>query len=326
MKIDCQNHVMPDAYIDIFSQNPQSPRMIKDENNVVITLVNDRPTIRSNKASYNIERKLKVMDNAGIDISILSPNIPGPCMLAPELALKGAQIVNNYIAKVILKHPDRFAGIASLPWQNANEAIQEMDRAGDELGLCAVMLFSNIGGRPVDDADFEPIYAHAESKGLPIVIHPTFPSWGAAIKDYMMIPMVGFQLDSSLALLRLILGGVLERYPRLQILMPHVGGVLPYMIGRIDYQTEIMGRGREHITRAPSEHLKRLYLDTVSPSSQAIRYACDFSGADHLVFGTDDPWIDTQYYVDLIEGLNISDREKSLIFSENAKKLFNIGS
>jgi hypothetical protein len=105
MKIDCQSHVMPDAYIDIFAQNPQSPRMVREGKDQVITLVNDRPTLRSNEESYNIERKLKVMDGAGIDISILSPNIPGPCMLAPELALKGAQTINNFIGDVMRKHP-----------------------------------------------------------------------------------------------------------------------------------------------------------------------------------------------------------------------------
>lgn len=322
MKIDCQTHVMPDAYIDIFAQNPQSPRMEREGKDQVVILVNDRPTIRSNMESYNIQRKLKVMDDAGIDISVLSPNIPGPCMLAPELALKGAQTINNFIGDVMRKHPGRFAGIATLPWQNVDEAIKEMDRTQDELGLCAVMLFSNIGGRAVDETDFEPIYAHAESRDLPIVIHPTFPSWGGAIKDYMMIPIIGFQMDSSLALLRLILGGILERHPRLQILMPHAGGVLPYMIGRIDYMTEVMGRKPDYLSQAPSDYLKRVYLDTCLPSAQALQYALDFIGPEHMVLGTDHPWVEPELFVNLIEGMNISDQDKSLIFSGNASQLF----
>ena len=115
MKIDCQTHVMSDAYVDIFAQNPQSPRIVREGKDQVVILVNDRPTIRSHMESYNIERKLKVMDDAGIDISILSPNIPGPCMLAAELALKGAQTINNFMGDVMRKHPGRFAGIAALP-------------------------------------------------------------------------------------------------------------------------------------------------------------------------------------------------------------------
>lgn len=324
MRIDCQTHVFPRSYFSILSQNPQSPKIVEDGSDWVV-MIGDRPTLRMKAESFDIKRKIKTMDAAGIDLAILSPNIPGPCVLSPELALKGAQAINDDIAEMMQTYPGRFEGIAALPWQNAAEAIQEMDRARDELGFCSIMLFSNIGGRPVDDPDFEPIYAHAESGNFPIVIHPTFPSYGAAIRDYMMIPMMGFQVDSSFALLRLILGGILERHPRLKILMPHVGGVLPYVIDRIDYQTEVMDRGRENINRAPSQYLKRIYLDTVSPSAQAIKYAYDFSGVDHLLFGTDHPWINTQLYVDLIEGLDIPEEEKSMIFSENAKKLFAIG-
>ena len=325
MRIDCQTHVLPHSYISILVQNPQSPRVVEDGDDWVV-MIGDRPALRMQAENFDIQRKIKTMDAAGIDMALLSPNIPGPCALAPELALKGAQTINNDMAETIQKYPGRFAGIAALPWQNAAEAIQEIDRTRDELGFCAVMLFSNIGGRPVDDPDFEPIYAHAETKNLPIVIHPTFPSWGAAVRDYMMIPMMGFQVDSSFALLRLILGGILARHPHLKILMPHVGGVLPYVIDRIDYQTEVMGRGRDNITEAPSRYLKRVYMDTVSPSARAVKYAYDFAGVDHLLFGTDHPWIKTQLYVDLIEGLDIPEAEKALIFSENAKKLFGLGS
>ena len=324
MKIDCQTHVLPEAYIDVFSRNPQPPRIIKEGSDFIVTLAGDRPVIRGKIENYGIERKIKAMDDVGIDMSILSPNIPGPCMMAPELALRGAQIVNDFIAEAIQTYPDRFAGVASLPWQNADEAIGEMDRARDELNFRAVMLFSNIGGRHVDDPEFEPIYAHAESKGLPIIIHPTFPAWGAEIKDYMMIPMLGFQIDSSFALLRIILSGLLERHPDLQILMPHAGGVLPYMIGRVDYQTRMPGRTPEHISKPPSEYLKRVYLDTCSPSVQALQYAFDFSGPERMVLGTDHPWVDPQLMITLVEDMNISEQEKMLIFSGNAGTLLGI--
>lgn len=325
MIIDCQTHVMPDDYIDIFARNTESTRMKRDSSGKAAVIVNDRAVLQFDMSNYSINKKIKDMDKLGIDISVLSPNIPGPCMLSPELALEGAQALNNFTAEAILKHPDRFAGIACLPWQNPREAIEEMNRAADSLGLCAVMLFSNIGGCPVDALEFEPVLAHAEKKGLPIVIHPTFPAWGDAIRDYMMIPMIGFQMDSSLALLRLILGGTLERHPDLKIIMPHAGGVLPYMIGRIDYQTETMGRKPEQIVQAPSVYLKRVYLDTCSPSTEALKYACDFSGMDRIILGTDHPWVDPQVFFDIIDGMEISDEERELIYSTNAKKLFQIG-
>lgn len=323
MRIDCQTHVFPSAYIDIISQNPSSPQIVKKGNELTV-MINDRPTLKMEADRYSLDFKLKDMDRFGIDISILSPNIPSPCMLAPDLALKGAQVMNDYIGAAIKAHPDRYAGIACLAWHDVQASITEMDRAKDVLGLSAIMLFSHVGGRPVDDPEFEPIYAHAEARGLPIVLHPSMPTWGEAIKDYMMVPMIGFMVDNSFALLRLILSGILEKYPRLKILMPHIGGVLPYVIGRIDYQTEVMGRARERITKPPSEYLQDIFYDTVSPSPQAIKYAYDSFGAGKLLFGTDHPWVDTQMFVKIIEEMEIPPAEKEQIFSGNAMDFFGL--
>ena len=323
MRIDCQSHVFPSAYLDILARNPQLPRVERDGNEFIVTY-GDIQQFRLRQEMYDPRRKLQDMDKAGIDLSILSTNMPGPCMLVPELALEGARAINDSLAEMVHHHPDRFAALASLPWQEPDSAAREMDRVQDELGFCGIVLYSHIGGRPVDDPAFEPLYARAEAKSLPIVLHPTVPVWGETIKDYWMIPMIGLQVDTSFALLRLLLGGVMERHPRLQIVMPHVGGVLPYMMGRIDHQTEAMGRGREHITQSPSQYMRRVYLDTVSPSAQALRYAYEFSGAEHLVFGTDHPWIDPQLFVELIAGMDISTEEREQIFAGNARALFNL--
>ena len=323
MRIDCQSHVFPQSYIEILAQNPHPPQVVPRGDESLITY-GDVQQFRLRAEKYDPKTKLEDMNRAGIDISVISTNIPGPCMLAPELALKGAQALNNFIADVIARYPGRFAGLASLPWQNPDDAITEMDRAKEELDFRGVMLYSHIGGRPVDQPEFAPVYAHAEAKRLPIVLHPTVPTWGEAIKDHWMIPMMGLQVDTSFALLRLILSGILERHPRLQVVMPHVGGVLPYMIGRIDHQTEVMGRGRENITQPPSEYLRRIYLDLVSPSEQALQYAYQFSGPDRLVFGTDHPWVEPQIFINLIEGMDISAHAKAKIFGTNAKTLFKL--
>ena len=356
MRIDCQSHIFPRAYIDVLAQNPYPPQIelrrtawgsangsacsetsiedgrsgskmpnmsdVQQANEFVITY-GDIQQFQLREEMYLPKRKLQDMDRAGIDMALISTNIPGPCMLAPHLAIKGARAINDAIAKMIQQHPDRFAGLASLPWQDVDATIDEIDRVHN-LGFCGVMLYSHIGGRPVDDPVFDPIYEHVQAKKLPIVLHPTVPTWGEAIKEHSMIPMMGLQVDTSFALLRLILGGVLERYPRLKVVMPHVGGVLPYMMGRIEHQTEVMGRGREHIKQPPSAYMSGIYLDTVSPSAQALRYAYEFSGPEHLVFGTDHPWVDPQLFVTLVEEMDIPDSEKTQIFGSNALELFGL--
>ncbi len=322
MRIDCQSHIFPDAYTEILAQNPYPPQVIRRGSDAVVTY-GDVQTFRLQDAAYDPKQKLKDMDEAGVDMALLSTNIPPPCMLIPELGRKGAQAINDAIAALVDTYPDRFAGLACLPWQNPDEAITEMDRV-KPLGFRGIMLYSHIGGKPVDAPQFEQVYAHAETLQIPIVMHPTVPTWGEAIKDHWMIGMMGLQVDNSFALLRLILSGILERHPNLQIVMPHVGGILPYMSGRLDHQTEVLGRARENITQPPSAYLRRIYLDTVSPSVQSLQYAYEYSGGDRLLFGTDHPWVDMPRFVRLIEEMSISEADKAKILGKNAIELFDL--
>ena len=127
MRIDCQSHIFPNAYIEILAQNPHPPRVIRSGSEAVVTY-GDVQTFRLQDEAYDPKRKLKDMDAAGVDMALLSTNIPPPCMLAPELGNEGAQAINDAIAGLVDTHPDRFSGLACLPWQNPDEAITEMDR------------------------------------------------------------------------------------------------------------------------------------------------------------------------------------------------------
>jgi len=285
----------------------------------------DVQSFRLRTEVYSIERKIRDMDAAGIDVSVLSVNMPGPELLAPEVGIAGARACNDFLAELTQQYPDRFVGLACLPWQHIPTALEEMDRAINELDLRGVMLYSHIGEGPVDAPAYDPVYQRAEKLGVPVVLHPCVPPWAEEIKDYSMIPMVGLMVDHSFAMLRLILGGVMERYPRLKVVQPHCGGVLPYLWGRIRNQTEVMGRGMEHITEPPTAYYQRVYLDTVSPSPLALRYAYDFAGADRLIFGSDHPWVSINTLATLVEEMDIPDEDKAKILGSNAQTLFRIG-
>jgi predicted TIM-barrel fold metal-dependent hydrolase len=324
MRIDCQSHVFPAEYAELLARNPRPPQAIPQDNGYAITY-GDVQKFLLRQEVYDIDRKIRDMDVAGVDVSILSVNMPGPERLVPELRIAGAKACNNFVAEAIQKHPGRFAGLACLPWQDVSEALAEVDRAVNDLGLCGIILYSHIEGGPVDAPVYEPIYQRAEEQEMPIVLHPTVPTWGEYIKDYSMIPMVGLMVDHSFAMLRLILSGVLERYPKLQVVQPHAGGILPYLWGRIRNQTEVMGRGVENITQPPSVYYQRVYLDMVSPSALAMRFAYDFAGPDRLLFGSDHPWVDIRNFIELIEKMDISQKDKAKIFSLNAQRVFKIG-
>ena len=191
MRIDCQSHIFPRAYIDVLAQNPHPPQIellgtarensdrtdVQHGDEFVITY-GDVQQFRLQEEMYLPKRKLQDMDRVGIDMALISTNIPGPCMLAPDLAIKGAQAINDTIAEMIQQHPDRFSGLASLPWQDVNATIDEMNRAHN-LGFCGVMLYSHIGGRPVDDPAFDPIYRHAQGKGAADCFASDSPNMGS---------------------------------------------------------------------------------------------------------------------------------------------------
>ena len=325
MRIDCQTHVFPAEYAEVLVRNPHPPQAIVQGDEYLITY-GEVQSFRLKSDAYSIERKLRDMDAAGIDVSVLSVNMPGPELLVPEVGIAGARACNDFLAEVTHKHRDRFVGLACLPWQDVPAALKEIDRAINELGLRGVMLYSHIGDGPVDGPAYDPIYARAEELGVPVVLHPCVPGWAEEIKDYSMITMVGLMVDHSFAMMRLILGGILERHPRLKVVQPHCGGILPYLWGRIRHQTEVMGRGMEHIPQPPGAYYhQQVYLDTVSPSPLALRYAYDFAGADRLLFGSDHPWVDISSLVQLVEGMDIPEEDRAKIFASNAQTLFQIG-
>lgn len=323
IRIDCQSHVFPKAYAEILCENSGFVTTQKSDGGYFVSY-GDVQKFTLNLGKYDPAPKIKDMDSAGIDVSVLSVNIPGPELLQPELGIEGARVCNDYVAELCETYSGRFVGLASLPLQDMSAALEEFERAINTLGLRGIILFSHVNGKPLDAKEFEPLYERAEKQRIPLVLHPTVPTWSEVIKDYSMIPMLGLMVDTSIAMLRLILSGILERYPNLLIVHPHCGGVLPYLMPRIVEQTEVKGRGRDHITKSPAEYYQNVYMDIVSPSALAMQYVYDFSDADHLIFGSDHPWVKIEAILEHFNTLNISEKDKEKILGENACKLFRV--
>ncbi len=323
MRVDCQTHVFPKAYGELLLRNSTTVRTVKQADAYVVSY-GALQTFTLSPDAYDPVRKIRDMDAAGIDAGVLTINIPGPELLTPELGVKGARICNDYLADLVTRYPGRFVGLATLPLQDMPAAMTEYRRAIHDLGLRGVFLFSHIAGKPLDAPDFAPLYAAAERDGVPLVLHPTVPTWADVVKDYSMIPMIGLMMDTSIAMLRLILSGTLERHPDLLVVHPHCGGVLPYLMPRVEEQTEGKRRGREHIRKPPGEYYRNVYLDLVSPSAQAMQYVYEFSRPDRLLFGSDHPWVKIETILDHFERLAIPTAHKAMILGENACRLFRI--
>jgi predicted TIM-barrel fold metal-dependent hydrolase len=319
--IDCQSHVYIPELLTFLEKRKSSP-MAYRRNGEMYVQVGEWPLqLRPNHTS--IEAKLAMMDAEGIDVTVLSTNFPGPELLGSEGPAL-ARMMNDYIADVVRRYPDRFIGLAVLPTQDMDAALKEFHRAIEELHLNGLMLFSNQNGRFADEPEFLPLFETAERLGTPVVLHPTHPVTYEATRGYQMTTGLGWMFDTTIALARMILAGVLERHPTLKVVCPHVGGTLPYLIGRIDHQVCVLGRGGANITKPPSEYLRTVYLDTVSVMGLAIRYAYDFVGADRLLFATDHPWVAPELIRGEIRKLKLPAEDERKIFGENARRLFGI--
>ena len=233
-------------------------------------------------------------------------------------------MLNDFIADVVRRNPSRFFGLAVLPFNSAEAMLGELERCTGKLGLKGILLYSNLAGSFPDEPPFRPLFAEAEARGVPILLHPALPTTFEATKGYNMAAGLGLMFDTTIALSRLILAGVLEQHPRLKLVCPHVGGSLPYLIGRIDHQTMVLKRGAENIRKAPSEYLKQVWLDTVSPIALAIRYGYDFAGTDRLLYASDHPWVEPNLIINRIDSLKLPESDLAKIYLGNAKRLFSL--
>jgi predicted TIM-barrel fold metal-dependent hydrolase len=320
-RIDCQSHLFSEEFLRILEKRKTPPYVYRQNGDRYVVVNEWRRRILPKHTDVNA--KIADMDRNGIARAIISINDPGPELFGED-SVAMAVMLNDFIAATVKQHPRRFAGLAVLPFNSRDSMQREFERATDKLGLKGILLYSNLAGRFPDEQQFQPLFVEAERKGVPLLLHPAAPVTWDATKDYDMAAMLGLMFDTTISLCRLILSGTLERHPNLKLVCPHVGGALPYLIGRVDHQTMVLKRGAQHIRRAPSEYLKRVYFDTVSPIGLAIRYGYDFVGPDRMLYSSDHPWVDPAITIEQVKSIQLPKEHEARLFAGNARKLFRI--
>lgn len=328
MIIDIHNHFYAPKLLEAI-ENRQFNKNLwveRDAWDRKIIVQNGTRVVTLTEPMSNVDLRLKDMDSAGIDMQALSLSIPGVDFLKPEIGYEFAQLFNNEIAEICQRYPDHFVGIASVPLKNPEKAIQEIRRAVKELGMKGVCIGSNIDGRFIDDKNFWPFFAEVEKLSIPIFIHPMTPPGSEAMQDYRLAPMIGFEMDICLAVARIVFSGMLEQYPNLTFIISHLGGAIPYLIGRIENCYNAYPECKEKISESPSTYIHKLYFDTVSFYEPALLCAYAFTNADKLVMGSDYPHVigDLDRAVTSIKGLPISNAEKEMILGKNIENLLRL--
>jgi len=271
---------------------------------------------------FDIDHRLREMDRKGIDIRALSLSTPNVYPWSGVEQVRITRYVNDQLAKLCRAHSDRFVGLASLPLHDVDASLIEIDRAVHELGMKGLAIGSNIGGPPLNDARFEPLWAKINVLKLPVFEHPMFPKDTSDMGEFELPLRVGMMFDTTLVAARLIYAGVFERYPDFPYILAHTGGALIMIAERLDNGYRLFPDCRKYITKLPSEYVKRLYYDTCAFAAPALMFALGCVGADHMLFGTDDPYIDAD--TTHVTRLPIGDGDQAAILGGNAARLLGI--
>jgi aminocarboxymuconate-semialdehyde decarboxylase len=273
----------------------------------------------------SLETRLKAMDATGVDMHALSETSPMVYWAPPAFGLKLSQVYNDSLAAAHLKYPERFLGLATLPMQGPSLAVQELDRAARLPGIRGVYIATHINGRNLDDKSFWPVYARCEALGLPLLLHPINPVGAERMRSYYLRNFIGNPVDTGIAAASLIFGGVMDEYPRLEVVLPHAGGIVPILIGRWDHGSSVRPETK-HMTKAPSTYLRRFHYDTISHNPQIMLDIVREVGADRVVLGSDHPAdMSLERPVDFVESIpELSRSERELILGGNAKRLLKV--
>lgn len=276
--------------------------------------------------------RIAEMDAAGIDVQVLSHAVPGAEALKPEEAHRASQ-ANDALADAISHHPDRFAGFAALPMQAPDAAADELRRAVTELGLKGAMLNGLTTGRFLDDAAFQPVLAAAEALRVPLYLHPALPpkpvldAYFSGLSDLQADNLAtaawGWHSETAVHLLRLIVSGVLDEYPDLQIIIGHMGEMIPFALSRIDV---VLTPINEHLRQPVADYFKTNVHITTSGYATFPPLQCALAvlGADRIIFSVDHPYTPNEPMVNLLKTAPIDEADREKIAHGNVEKLLRL--
>ncbi len=334
MKIDVFPHILPAPYFERALQGSSSgPHITKRMRNIPVL--------------FELEGRFRVMDRFADYQQVLTLGAPPIEDLGgPDVTPTLAMLANDGMAEIVEKYPDRFpAFVASLPMNNVDAALDEIDRAIKQLGATGIQIFTNVGGRPLDDPEFLPIFDRMAALDLPIWMHPTR---SASFADYAGEPRskydiwwaFGWPYETTVAMSRMVFAGFFDRLPNLKVITHHMGGMLPYFENRAGGGLDQLGSrsddpddatARTRLKKRPLDYFHMFYADTaLFGAAEPTRCGLAFFGADRVLFGTDMPFDPEKgpgfisSTIAALDGLNLSPADRTSIYEGNAQRLLKL--
>lgn len=320
--IALEEHFLPSVVREAWAQLPpaeQDPTVKQLE-----------PDIKARLEDF-ADLRIKHMDEGGVDVQVLSLNTPGTQILEPEPAVELARQMNDLVAGIVKKQPDRFQAFATLPTPDPQAAARELERAITELGCQGAMLYGRTRERNLDHADFLPIFEAAANLRAPLYIHPQSPQppvreiYYSGFGDKVDMAFAsfgwGWHLETGIQAVRLILSGIFDRFPDLQIILGHWGESMLFYLERINDLSEVA----KNLKKPVADYARENFYVTPSGvfSPHYLKWSLEVIGAERIMFSTDYPFrIDAGRGArDFVEEADLPDETKNLIASENWQRL-----
>jgi aminocarboxymuconate-semialdehyde decarboxylase len=309
MRIDVHAHYFPEVYLETFDRFG--------------ALDTDAGRNLRAGAGSEIDARLAMMDAAGVDTQVLSVGPYVPAFARERDAIATARLGNDLYAELAGAHPGRFRAFAALPLPHIDAALAELARTLDQLGMAGATITTSILGGSVADPRFAPVFEELDRRGAALFIHPAgVAACSPLVEANGLTWPIGAPIEDTMVALHLVAAGFPRRYPRLKIIIPHLGGAMPLLLPRLDDHRFLFLPAE---AEAPSATVRRFWYDTVAHGSiTALRCACEALGADRLVLGSDYPYQQDGGYtraVTYVEDAGLTDAEVKQILETNAERL-----
>jgi aminocarboxymuconate-semialdehyde decarboxylase len=333
VKIDIFNHVFPKKWFERYIISGAAGREIGKR-------------MANATVGVDLDHRFRVLDEFGDVRQVITLGQPPIEMLGgPAESPAVAREANDGLADLVARHPHRFIGFgASLPLNNPDASLEEMRRAIDQLGAKGVMIYTNVAGKPLDAPEFQPLFEEAARRDVPIWLHP---ARGASMADYGSEETSAFEIwwalgwpyETSAAMARLVFSGVFDRHPDLTIITHHLGGLVPYLEGRVGYGWDQLGARTSTIDYStllrsmkgrPVDYFRRFHADTAMFGARAAtRCGIEFFGVDRVLFASDMPFDPTpglymRETIRVIDSLDLDKAQRDAIYSGNARRLLRL--
>jgi aminocarboxymuconate-semialdehyde decarboxylase len=327
--IDVHAHFFPESFIRVVEEAGQAFGASVDRSHPTgpVLVVGASRTAPLDARYWDLDLRLRAMNRQGVATQALSLTAPMVYWADCAVGARLAATWNDAASAAHVAHPDRFVGCAMLPLQDAPRALAELERAARLPGIRGVYVGTNVGGRELSDPAFFPIFERAAALRLPVLLHPLRVIGADRLAPYYLNNFLGNPFDTAIAAAHLVFGGVLDRIPKLTVCLPHAGGALPYLHGRLRHGQGVRPETKGVAKRSFSTYLRRFTYDIISHDAAALRYLVDVVGADRVMLGTDfcfDMGVERPLSVIQAKGVGLGKKDQERVIRTNAARMLRL--